>query len=214
MLSKTLDEIFDCILEGDAEGTAAAVQKALDDNLEPEYILEESMIAAMTEVGRQFEDNECFVPEMLVSARAMKQGLTILRPHLAKAEIEPIGSFVIGTTKGDLHDIGKNLVSMMLEGAGFKVVDLGTNISAEEFVGAVQEHQPQIVGISALLTTTMSGVKKVIDALVAAELRERVTVMVGGAPVTQQFADDIGADLFAPDAASAASQARALMLGS
>ena len=208
-----LDKIFDCIIDGDAPGTAEMVQKALKDGHNPGQVLSEGMIAAMSEVGRRFEAGEFFVPEMLVSARAMKEGLAVLRPHLTQAKIEPIGSVVLGTVEGDLHDIGKNLVGMMLEGAGFKVLDLGTNIPPAQFVDAVQEHQPQFVGISALLTTTMTGVKKIVDALEVANLRDQVKVMVGGAPVTQEFVDQVGADLFAPDAASAANKARALLLG-
>ncbi len=208
-----LDEIYDCIIDGNAPRTAEMVQGALENGHDPGQILNESMVAAMAEVGRLFEIGEYFVPEMLVSARAMKAGLAVLRPHLAQAEIEPIGSVILGTVQGDLHDIGKNLVGMMLEGAGFKVLDLGTNVPPAQFVTAVQEHQPQFVGISTLLTTTMTGAKKIVEALDVANLREQVTVMVGGAPVTQDFVDAIGADLFAPDAALAAKQARAHLLG-
>ena len=171
------------------------------------------MIAAMGEVGRRFEEGEYFVPEMLIAARAMKQGLEILRPHLIEADIQPVGTVIIGTVKGDLHDIGKNLVAMMLEGAGFEVIDLGVDVSPEQFVTSIQEHQPRFVGMSALLTTTMPGIRSTLHAISESGLRDQVVVMIGGAPVTQQFADEIGADIYAPDAASAASRATTLVEG-
>jgi 5-methyltetrahydrofolate--homocysteine methyltransferase len=207
------DPIYENILVGNAAETTANVQAAIQNGEDPGEVLQDSMIAAMTEIGQRFEHGECFVPEMLVAARAMKAGLEVLRPHLARANIEPIGHVVLGTVQGDLHDIGKNLVGMMLEGAGFKVTDLGTNVPPTQFVDAVQKYQPQFVGVSTLLTTTMSGIPKVIEALDDSGLRDQVTVMVGGAPVTQEFAEFSGADLFAKDAASAAAQARAQLLG-
>ena len=204
-----LDDIYQSIIEGNAPATTEGVQKALDAGEHPGKILNEAMIAAMAEVGRRFEEGEYFVPEMLIAARAMKQGLAILRPHLVEADIQPVGTVIIGTVKGDLHDIGKNLVAMMLEGAGFEVVDLGVDVSPEQFVAAIQEHHPRFVGLSALLTTTMPGMRATLDAISEAGLRDQVVVMIGGAPVTQQFADEIGADVYAPDASSAASRAKA-----
>jgi 5-methyltetrahydrofolate--homocysteine methyltransferase len=166
----------------------------------------------MEEVGRRFECNEFYVPEMLVSARAMKSGLALLRPLLTAAHVEAVGKVVIGTVQGDLHDIGKNLVGMMLEGAGFEVVDLGADVSAEKYVAAVKELRPNLVACSALLTTTMPGMKRVIQLLETEGLRDQVKVIIGGAPVTDKYAADIGADGFAPDAASAASLAKQLIL--
>jgi 5-methyltetrahydrofolate--homocysteine methyltransferase len=204
-----LDTIYQSVLQGNAPETAQGVQQAIDAGLAPGEILNQGMIAAMAEVGQRFEAGDMFVPEMLIAARAMKEGLTILRPHLADAGVEPVGRVVLGTVKGDLHDIGKNLVGMMLEGSGFEVFDLGVDVSPAEFVAAVREHQPQLVGLSALLTTTMPGMQATIEALEEAEVRDQVKVMVGGAPVTQHFADEIGADVYASDAAAAATQARA-----
>jgi 5-methyltetrahydrofolate--homocysteine methyltransferase len=165
----------------------------------------------MTEVGRRFEEGEYFVPEMLISARAMQSGLAILKPLLVASEVAATGKVVIGTVKGDLHDIGKNLVGMMLEGAGFELVDLGTDIGPEQFVQAVRDHQPDLLGMSALLTTTMPSMKTTVDALVEAGVRDRVKVIVGGAPVTQEYATGIGADGFAVDASRAATLAKALV---
>jgi 5-methyltetrahydrofolate--homocysteine methyltransferase len=206
-----LDTIFQSVLQGDAAETSKGVQQAIDDGLDPGEILNQGMIAAMAEVGRQFEAGEMFVPEMLIAARAMKGGLELLQPHLVDAGVEPLGRVVLGTVKGDLHDIGKNLVAMMLEGSGFEVIDLGVDVSPEGFVEAVKEHQPQLVGLSALLTTTMPGMEATIKALVEAEVRDQVKVLVGGAPVTSQFAQDVGADAYAADASAAATQAKALL---
>jgi len=205
-----LDTIYQSIIEGNAPGATEGVQKALETGLNPGDILNEGMIAAMAEVGRRFEEGEYFVPEMLIAARAMKRSLAILKPYLVEADIQPVGTVIVGTVKGDLHDIGKNLVAMMLEGAGFEVIDLGVDVSPDRFVEAIREHQPSFVGLSALLTTTMPGMRATIDAISEAGLRDQVTVMIGGAPVTQQFADEIGANLYAPDASSAASRAKAL----
>jgi len=206
-----LDAIYQSVIGGDAVGVTQGVQQALEAGHDPGEILTEAMIAAMAEVGRRFEAQEYFVPEMLIAARAMKEGLAILKPHLLEADIEPVGKVILGTVKGDLHDIGKNLVGMMLEGAGFEVIDLGVDVSPERFVEAIREHRPRFVGMSALLTTTMPGMRATIEALQKAGLRHQVVVMVGGAPVTQQYADQIGADLYAPDASSAASRAKALL---
>ncbi len=204
MTTETLDILYDGILDGEVAETPDYVQAALDANLLPEIILKEGMISAMTEVGRLFEAGDFFVPEMLVSARAMQAGLNILRPHLVASGIEPIGKVVIGTVQGDMHDIGKNLVIMMLEGAGFEVVDLGVDVAPQTFIEAVKANMPQIVAMSALLTTTMSSMKVTIDAMQDAGVLDNVIVMVGGAPVTSEFAKQIGADGFAPDASQAA----------
>ena len=206
-----LDTIYQSVIRGDAAGVTEGVHGALEAGQDPGDILNGAMIAAMAEVGRRFEAQEYFVPEMLIAARAMKEGLAILSPHLLEADIEPVSKVILGTVKGDLHDIGKNLVGMMFEGAGFEVIDLGVDVDPERFVEATREHQPHFVGMSALLTTTMPGMGATIEALQEAGLRDQVTVMVGGAPLTQQFADDIGADLYAPDASSAASRAKALL---
>jgi 5-methyltetrahydrofolate--homocysteine methyltransferase len=206
-----LSEIYDGVIDGDAAGVEANVQAALDSGVAPAAILNDGMVAAMAEVGRMFEEQECFVPEMLIAARAMKQGMTVLKPHLVAADVKPVGKVVIGTVRGDLHDIGKNLVGMMLEGAGFEVVDLGVDAAPEKFVSAVREHQPRIIGMSALLTTTMSSMKATIGALEEAGLRSQVKVMVGGAPLTDDFAEEITADMYAPDASTAARGAKALL---
>jgi 5-methyltetrahydrofolate--homocysteine methyltransferase len=205
-----LENIYQAVLEGDAAGTQTGVQAALDENLEAEKILKEGLIPAMTEVGRLFEENEYFVPEMLISARAMQSGLNLLKPYLVSSGVPAAGKVVIGTVKGDLHDIGKNLVMMMLEGSGFEIVDLGTDVSPQQFAESVQENQASLLAMSALLTTTMPNMKSTIQELEAKGLRERVKVIVGGAPLTQEYADQIGADGFAPDASAAARLARSL----
>ncbi len=203
-----LDDVRRNVIEGEADQVQTLVQQAINQGLPPDRILNEGLISAMTEVGQLFESGEFYVPEMLIAARAMKTGLTLLRPHLAAANVQAIGKVVIGTVQGDLHDIGKNLVCMMLEGAGFEVIDLGTDVSPQKFVEAVQTYQPDLIGCSALLTTTMPKMKVVVDALKGAGLRDRVKVMIGGAPITDQYAIDIGADIYAPDAASAAARAK------
>jgi 5-methyltetrahydrofolate--homocysteine methyltransferase len=203
--------IYDAVLDGDETGAKAEVQAALGAGVSAADILNQACIPAMVEVGRLFEAGEKYVPEMLISARAMKAGLAILQPYLVDAGVEPVGRVVLGTVKGDLHDIGKNLVGMMLEGVGFEVIDLGVDVSPEGFVEAIKAHRPGFVGLSALLTTTMPGMRATIGALQEAGLRGGVTIMVGGAPVTQSFAEEIGADLYAPDASAAASRAKALL---
>jgi len=205
-----LEAIHNAVIEGDAAGVQKGVAQALDRGMGAETILNSGLIAAMAEVGRLFEENEFFVPEMLVAARAMQAGLTLLKPRLTAAGIASAGKAVIGTVKGDLHDIGKNLVAMMLEGAGFEVVDLGTDVTADAFVQAVRRHEPQVLGMSALLTTTMPGMANTIAALTEAGLRDRIKVVVGGAPVTDAFAQRIGADGYSPDASSAVRLAKAL----
>jgi 5-methyltetrahydrofolate--homocysteine methyltransferase len=204
----TLEELRQVVIDGQADKSKALTQKAMDEGIGAETILNDALISAMSEVGQLFETGEYFVPEMLVSARAMKAGLELLRPALAAQNVQSIGKVVIGTVQGDLHDIGKNLVAMMLEGAGFEVYDLGVDVSPQKFVDAVKQHQPQFIGFSALLTTTMPKMKVNIEALKNEGLRNSVKVMVGGAPVTQKFATEIGADIYATDASSAASQAR------
>lgn len=206
-----LEKIFEGILDGNAKLVVEEVQKALDAGIEPAEILNQGMIAAMGEVGRLFEEGEYFVPEMLIAARAMQKGLEVLKPFLTDADVQSPGKVAIGTVKGDLHDIGKNLVAMMLEGAAFEVIDLGTDVSPERFIQAVRENGAQIIAMSALLTTTMPNMKNTIEALKEAGLRDKVKVMIGGAPVTQTYADQIGADGFAEDASRAVAKARSLL---
>jgi 5-methyltetrahydrofolate--homocysteine methyltransferase len=187
------------------------VQIAVDAGIAPEVILQQGLIPAMTEVGRLFEIGEYFVPEMLIAARAMQAGLAILKPRLVAANIAAAGKVVIGTVQGDLHDIGKNLVAMMMEGAGFEIVDLGTDVSPEKFVAAARDHNANLMALSALLTTTMPKMEATIKAVQEAGLRDQVKVMIGGAPVTQGYADKIGADGYAADASRAASLAKTLV---
>jgi 5-methyltetrahydrofolate--homocysteine methyltransferase len=207
-----LDDLKKCVIDGDQNLAPELVSRAIAQNIPPEKVLSDGLIAAMTEVGSMFENGEFFVPEMLISARAMKAGLAVLRPSLASANITAIGKVIIGTVQGDLHDIGKNLVGMMLEGAGFEVIDLGVDVSPEKYVEAVKQYHPDLLGCSALLTTTMPRMKDIVEALHSAGLRTTLKVMIGGAPVTEQYAREIGADLYAPDAASASKRARQLML--
>ena len=208
-----LEDLRKSVIDGDQNAAQNQVHAALAENIPPEKILTDGLISAMSEVGRMVEAGEFYVPEMLISARAMKSGLAILRPLLAAENIKPIGRVIIGTVQGDLHDIGKNLVGMMLEGAGFEIIDLGVDVSPEKYVQAVREQAPDLLGCSALLTTTMPRMQDIVLALQAAGLRDKVKVMIGGAPVTEKYAADIGADFYAPDAASAAQRARQLMQG-
>lgn len=208
-----LDDIHAAVLKGDAAGAKAQVTLALDGGVNPETILKDSLIPAMREVGRLFESQQYFVPEMLISARAMQAGLSVLKPSLAQREVKVAGKVAIGTVKGDLHDIGKNLVSMMLEGAGFEIIDLGTDVPAEKFVAAVRSDHVDIIALSALLTTTMPSMAATIESLKAAGLRNRVKVMIGGAPVTDAYAQQIGADGYGADASAAARLAQALVSG-
>jgi 5-methyltetrahydrofolate--homocysteine methyltransferase len=205
-----LQEIRATVIAGKRKQVPDLVNAALAEGASPEAILNEALIAAMGEVGRQFECNAIYVPEMLVAAKAMQAGLEALRPHLVQATIGAAGEVVVGTVQGDLHDIGKNLVKMMLEGAGFRVIDLGVDVSPAAFVAAVTP-ATRLVAISALLTTTMRQMQATIAALQEAGLRQRVGVLVGGAPVTAAYAHEIGADGYAPDAASAARRARELV---
>ncbi len=210
-MDEILKDLFGAILDGDVEAAKSDVQKALDAQLNPTIILNDGMIAAMREVGCRFEAGEYFVPEMLISARAMQTGMAILKPYLQQTGAKSSGKVVIGTVKGDLHDIGKNLVTLMLEGAGFEVKDLGVDVPVERFVNAAREERPDIVAMSALLTTTMQMMRETIDTLVAAGLRDKVKIMVGGAPITEAFANEIGADGFSQDASRAVSVAKGLI---
>ncbi len=209
-MADVLQKIASNLYDGEDEEVAELVQEALDQGMDPGEILASGLIAGMDEVGKDFKAGDLFVPEVLIAARAMRAGMGVLRPLLAEADIPSAGKYVIGTVQGDLHDIGKNLVKMMLEGAGFQTIDLGTGVKPDDFVAAVREHQPQLLGMSALLTTTMPGMKATIEALEEAGLRDAVKIMVGGAPVTAAFAEQIGADAYAPDAASAVDVARSL----
>jgi 5-methyltetrahydrofolate--homocysteine methyltransferase len=200
--------LYDAIIQGDAKGAVAATREALAESTAPIDLIAGYMVPAMDEVGRLFECEEYFVPELLLSARAMKASMDLLRPLLVAAGVKAAGRVVIGTVKGDLHDIGKNLVASMLEGGGFEVFDLGVDVAPEKFVAAVREHQAQIVCLSTLLTVTMPSMKAVIDAFTNAGLRSGVKVLIGGAPVTNQFAQDIGADGYGESASTAVSLAR------
>jgi 5-methyltetrahydrofolate--homocysteine methyltransferase len=210
-MEPVLKNLYDAIMEGDATSAPALVNQALGQGLPAPQILNEGMIAAMEHVGKLFEEGEFFVPEMLIAARAMQAGLSVLKPHLAQAEVKAAGRVVAGTVKGDLHDIGKNLVCMLLEGAGFEIIDLGTDVAPEKFVQVVQEGRADIMALSALLTTTMPNMKVTIEALKNAGVRNNVKVMIGGAPVTQAYADQIGADGYAPDASRAVALAKSLV---
>ena len=205
-----LDNIYENILEGNAKAVKENVQIALDGGIPATVILNEGMIDAMTEVGRRFEEGDYFVPEMLVAARAMQAGLGLLRPFLVADDVQPIGRVALGTVKGDLHDIGKNLVAMMVEGAGFEIQDLGTDVDPEAFIQAVRDGAT-VVGLSALLTTTMPMIEKTIQAISEAGLRDQTKIMVGGAPVTADFAQRIGADGYASDASQAAKLAKSFI---
>lgn len=202
-MEQVLQNLFEAVLEGNFEGVKANVQSALDAELDPNIILNDGMIAAMREVGVRFEAGEYYVPEMLIAARAMQSGMAILKPHLQQAEKKSSGRVVMGTVKGDLHDIGKNLVGLMLEGAGYEIIDLGVDVPAEDFVKKAMELKPDVIGMSALLTTTMPSMKTTLDALDAAGLRRDIKVIVGGAPVTETYAQQIEADGFALDASRA-----------
>jgi len=206
-----LRALYEAILTGDRQAAVSLTQQALDEGVDPQLLINEAMIPAMNEAGRRFECEEYFVPELLLAARAMKGALELIRPLLSRTGAKPIGRVVIGTVKGDLHDIGKNLVASMLEGGGFEVIDLGADVPAEKFVEAVREKQPDLVCMSALLTVTMPAMKTTIEALKAAGLRDRVKIMVGGAPVTEEYARQIGADGYAENASRAVIAAKQLL---
>jgi corrinoid protein of di/trimethylamine methyltransferase len=206
-----LQGLYDNTLVGNAPEVKDLTNAGLADGLDPEKMLYDALIPSLEEVGARFERGDFFVPEMLIAARAMQGALDILRPLLAETGAQQVGTYVMGTVKGDVHDIGKNLVNIMLEGAGFTVYDLGVNVAPETFVEQVQEHKPDIVGFSAFLTTTMPMFKANINALEKAGIRDDVIVMVGGAPVTQEYADKVGADGYAADASSAVRLAKDLI---
>lgn len=210
-MSENLANLYNSVLEGDTGAVVQNVEAALKEGIEAGEILSNGMIAAMQEVGRLYEEGEYFVPEMLIAARAMQAGMAVLKPYLLKSNVKAAGKVAIGTVKGDLHDIGKNLVALMLEGAGFEIIDLGVDVAPEKFVAAVQNNAVDIVAMSALLTTTMSAMKSTLAALEAANVRRQVKVMIGGAPVTEEYARQIGADGFAADASRAVSVARSLL---
>jgi 5-methyltetrahydrofolate--homocysteine methyltransferase len=211
MGSTQIEQVRQAVVDGKHNDIEGLVRAAIDDRIEVEQIINEGLIVAMDVVGSRFANSEIFVPEMLVSALTMKKGLAIVKPLLTETNTEPKGTILIGTVKGDLHDIGKNLVIMMLEGAGLNVVDLGVNLSVEKAVSKVEELKPDILGLSALLTTTMPEMQKVIKLLEDKGLRKRVKVMVGGAPLDRTFAEKIGADGYGKDAAEAVQLARTLM---
>jgi len=205
-----LESIAESLIKGKADEVKTLVEQAIGEGTAPSDILNNGLLAGMGVVGERFKKNEVYVPEVLIAARAMKAGSEILQPKLIEAGVEPRGTVVIGTVKGDLHDIGKNLVGMMLEGAGFKVIDVGINVEAEKFVEAAKEGNASVIGGSALLTTTMTNMKAAVDAAKAAGLTDTAKIMIGGAPVTQAYCDEIGADGYAADAASAADLAKTL----
>jgi 5-methyltetrahydrofolate--homocysteine methyltransferase len=210
-MSGKLKQASEFLQSGDMEEVVRLCQECVTDGISSQDILN-ALLEGMSEIGVRFKNNEVFVPEVLIAARAMGGGLDVIRPLLEADGVESIGKVVIGTVKGDLHDIGKNIVSMMLSGAGFEVIDLGCDVSTEKFISAVEDHQAEIVCLSTLMTSTMPNMKMVIDALEEKGLRSQVKVMVGGAPISANFANDIGADRFAPDAASAAADAKELMM--
>jgi len=206
-----LKKLYDAIVDGDAKTSKSIAVKAMEEKMDPKKLLDEYMIPAMNEVGRRFETNEYFVPELLIAARAMKQALEVIKPSLVATGAKPVGRVAIGTVKGDLHDIGKNLVAAMLEGGGFEIIDLGVDVSPDKFVGAVKEKGANLIALSALLTTTMPSMKTTIEQLEEAGVRESVKIMIGGAPVTQKYADEIGADGYSDNASGAVTLARTLI---
>jgi 5-methyltetrahydrofolate--homocysteine methyltransferase len=203
--------LYESILTGDAARAVEIAKEALEAGSDPQAMVNEQMIPAMDEAGRRFENNEFFVPELLIAGRAMKGALELLRPLLAQQGVEPVGRVVVGTVKGDLHDIGKGLVASMLEGGGFDVIDLGVDVPAEKFATEAVEHNADIIAVSALLTTTMVGMKNVVEAACEAGLQDRCRIIIGGAPVTQQFADSIGASGYAPNASASVQLARSIV---
>src|SRR5512138_3109544 len=203
-----LKQLYEAIVSGDAKSAHAITQQSLAEGIDPLTLVNQHMVPAMDEVGRRFEANEYFVPELLISARAMKSALDLIRPLLTARGDKPAGKVAIGTVKGDLHDIGKNLVASLLEGGGFEVIDLGVNVSPEKFIETVKEKNANIVAMSALLTTTMPGMKTTIEALKQAGVREKVKVLIGGAPITQKYAEEIGADGYSENAVGAVALAK------
>lgn len=208
---KELQELADHLINGYADRVAAVTQELLNKGATPQTILNDGLIAGMSVVGERMRTGEMYLPEVLQSASAMHVSLKILKPHLAKDGVESRGKILMGTVKGDMHDIGKNLVGIMLEGAGFEIIDLGLNVQPQKFVEGIQTHQPSIIGLSAMLTTTMLNMKTAIEAIAHAGLRSKVKILVGGAPVSQKFADDIGADAYARDAVKAVDKVKELI---
>ena len=206
-----LQKISEELQAGNYQEVPKLIQEALNAKIPPAKILSDGLVAGMDIVGDKFRRDEFFMPEVLISAKAMQAGMDVLRPKLIEAGVKLAGSIVLGTVKGDLHDIGKNLVGMLMEGSGFQVIDLGIDVATEKFIEAVKSQKPDLLGLSALLTTTMPKMKEVMESLVEAGIRKSIKVMVGGAPVTEKFAKDIGADAYAPDAASAVEKARELV---
>ena len=206
-----LDELKEATITGNRDKTVEAIDQAISGGMSPADIIQKGLIEAMTVVGEKFKNNEIYVPEMLIAARAMKAGLEKLKPMMVGEEIKALATVVLGTVKGDLHDIGKNLVGIMMEGAGMKVIDLGVDIAPEKFAEAVKNEKPQFIGLSALLTTTMPAMKETINALDKEGIRSEVKVLVGGAPVTQKFADEIGADGYAENAAEVVDRVKAML---
>lgn len=206
-----LQGLAEAVIRGDREAVGSMTQAAVDEGVSAEQIINEGLIAGMGVVGTKFKANEFYVPEVLIAARAMHAGMNIIKPLLAESGVQPRGTIAIGTVKGDLHDIGKNLVAMMMEGGGFEVLDLEVDVAPEKFVAAVKDSGAQIIALSALLTTTMPSMKDTIEALKEAGVRDQVKVMIGGAPVTQNYSDEIGADGYSPDAASAVDKANELL---
>jgi 5-methyltetrahydrofolate--homocysteine methyltransferase len=209
-MNATLEQLFEGVVNGESELVEQKVNEALSSGIDPTVILNEGLIAAMAEVGKRFEEGECYVPEMLVAARAMQNGMGLLKPHLQREKLESKGKVAIGTVKGDLHDIGKNLVGIMLEGAGYEIEDLGTDVPPEKFVEAARSGA-NVIALSALLSTTMIKMKDVVEAIAQANLPKKPLVIVGGAPLTETFAKSIGADGFAPDASRAVGVVKALL---
>jgi len=207
-----LKKIAESLIQGNVSQIRKLIQEAIDDGQDTGMILQEGLIAGMDVIGDRFKMNEIYIPEVLIAARAMKEGMVLLIPLIAREEIKNAGAIVLGTVKGDLHDIGKNLVGMMLEGAGFDVIDLGIDVDPEKFVEATKENNASIIGLSCLLTTTMAAMEDVILSINNSQLNAKVKIMIGGAPITQKYADEIGADGYAPDAARAVDLARQLAL--
>ena len=205
-----LDEIYDAIIDGKQDIVVSKIKEALKDHIQPEIIMNEGLILGLDEVGRLYEEGTFFVPDMLIAARTMQAALKLLRPLLVKEGMKPIGKVAIGTVQGDLHDIGKSIVAMMFESNGFEIMDLGVDVQPEKFISAINDGA-QIIAVSALLTTTMTNIKTTIESIEKAELRDQVIIMVGGAPVTEEFSAEVGADGFAQDAPSAVRKARELM---
>lgn len=208
-----MKKLRELVRTGKAKDTEARVKELLKAGKAPEAIMKEAMIPAMDDAGDLFQKGEYFLPEIMVAARAMQQGMNVLKPHLLKAKAKPVGKVVVGTVEGDFHDIGKNLVAITLEGAGFEVIDLGTDVAPAKFVEAIRQHKPQVVGLSALLTATMVAMKDTIEAIEAAGLRDQVKIMIGGAPVSQEFCREIGADFCGPDSTSGRDYARDVVSG-